>query len=331
MAGKARIPLLVLAVAVGFLHGFTPGHGKALVGAFLIANQGTTVHAFFLGIVLTLTHTISIYGFGLLASFAAGLLLPGELIPLLSLLCGLFIVFIGVRGFVKRMMGTGTDHAHLLPNLQILRPETVNILIDGEAAEASEALLIAQEDELVQESLKAAGAEDFTLCSPGCSSHGRLPPFIRERRRIELFKTAVKTGAVDAVVTRTAENPKEILFSAIRGFSARGEITMPENRLSWAQVVSLGVSGGIVPCPDALAVLLLAVAAGKTALGMGIIFFFSLGLAAALILVGMLFVMTKRILAGGRRFAAVTRYLPYASSLVITILGIFMIKSSVVF
>jgi ABC-type nickel/cobalt efflux system permease component RcnA len=64
---------------------------------------------------------------------------------------------------------------------------------------------------------------------------------------------------------------------------------------------------------------------------MGIIFFFSLGLAAALILVGMLFVMTKRILVRRQRFAAVTGYLPYISSLVITILGIFMIKRSIVF
>ncbi|MDR2363433.1 MAG: sulfite exporter TauE/SafE family protein, partial [Spirochaetaceae bacterium] len=341
----------ILAVLVGFLHAFTPGHGKALVGAFLIANQGTAFHAFCLGLVITLTHTASIYGFGLLASTAAQFFLPGEFIPVLSLLSGVFIAGLGVRLFVKRLLGTELDHAHLLPNLQLLNRETVNILIDGAAAEANEAILIAAWDEGLQESLKAAGAENFNLCSPGCSAHTRLPPLIRERQHAEFFKMAIKTGAVDAVVTpssrtikhlgrlrdRTwvekydpaASRPRELLFRAIRNYSSRGEVTMPENKLSWGRVISLGVSGGIVPCPDALAVLLVAIAVGKIALGMGIILLFSMGLAFALIIVGMIIVATKRLLTGQRRLSLVIACFPYVSSLFITLLGVLMVTGIV--
>jgi ABC-type nickel/cobalt efflux system permease component RcnA len=339
--------LLFLAVVVGFLHAFTPGHGKALVGAFLIANQGTPLHALFLGVVITVTHTVSIYAFGLLASTAAQFFLPGEFVPVLSILCGIFITGIGVRAFVKRLLGTGADHAHLIPNLRLLEPDRVNILIDGAAAEANEALLIASDDEVLQETLKAAGAEDFNLCSPGCSTHTMIPRALRERQNSEFFKLAIKTGAVDAVVTvsdktvkhigklreRTwvqtsgpaAERPRELLFRAIGNYTRRGEIVVPEERLSWGRVVSLGITGGIIPCPDALAVLLAAVAAGKTALGMGIIFLFSLGLAFALILVGMVIVFTRRILGGQRRLGFIVGYLPYISSLFITGVGVLMI------
>ncbi|MDR1970407.1 MAG: sulfite exporter TauE/SafE family protein [Treponema sp.] len=345
--------VLILALAVGFLHAFTPGHGKALVGAFLIANQGTALHAFFLGLVITLTHTASIYGFGLLASVAARFFLPGELIPLLTVGCGFFIMGLGLWSFVRRVLGTEPDHAHLLPNLRVLGRDTVNILIDGQAAEANEALLIAQDDESLQMSLKAAGAEDFNFCSPGCSAHTRLPRAIQERQHAEFFKMAVKTGAVDAVVARSdrtirymgklrdktwvqpsaaaMERPRELLFRAIRNFSYRGAIVMPRERLSWGRVISLGISGGIVPCPDALAVLLVAAAAGRVALGMGIIFIFSLGLALALILVGMIIVFTKGLLVRQKKLGFAARYVPYISSLVITFLGLLMIRSSLKF
>ncbi|AEF85918.1 high-affinity nickel-transporter [Treponema primitia ZAS-2] len=350
--GSRRIPvlLLILALGVGFLHAFTPGHGKALVGAFLIANQGTVLHAFCLGIVLTLTHTISIYGFGLLASTAAKVFLPGEFVPVLSVACGIFIIGIGIRSFIRRILGKETDHAHLLPNLRILERDTVNILIDGQAAEANEALMIAQDDSELQESLKAAGAENFTLCSPGCSAHVRLPGAIQERQRSEFFRMAIKTGAVDAVVAQSertikyigklgektfiqksdavVQEPRELLFSAVRNYASRGAITMPKTQLSWGRVISLGITGGIIPCPDALAVLLVATAAGKVGMGMGIIFLFSLGLAFALILVGMAIVLTKRLLAGQRRFALVLQSLPYFSSLFISALGVLMIKTS---
>jgi ABC-type nickel/cobalt efflux system permease component RcnA len=338
---------LVFAVAVGFLHAFTPGHGKALVGAFLIANQGTAFHALCLGLVITLTHTASIYGFGLLASTAARFFLPGEFIPLLSLLCGVFITFLGIRLFVKRLLGAEADHAHLVPNLRLLKRETVNILIDGAAAEANEALLIASGEEEFRESLKAAGAEDFNLCSPGCSAHTRTPLLIRERQHSEFFKMAIKTGAVDAVVTSSertiqhlgrlrertwvekydaaASRPRDLLFRALGNYASRGEITMPEEKLSWGRVISLGVSGGIIPCPDALAVLLVAIAAGKIAAGMGIILFFSMGLAFALILVGMAIVFTKRLLTGQKRFRFFIAYVPYISSLFITLLGVLMV------
>ncbi|MDR2028775.1 MAG: sulfite exporter TauE/SafE family protein [Treponema sp.] len=341
----------ILAVVVGFLHAFTPGHGKALVGAFLIANQGTAFHALCLGLVITLTHTASIYAFGLLASTAAQFFLPGEFIPLLSLLSGLFITGLGIRLFAKRLLGTELDHAHLLPNLQLLNRETVNILIDGAAAEANEAILIAAWDEGLQESLKAAGAENFNLCSPGCSTHTRLPPLIRERQHAEFFKMAIKTGAVDAVVTPSSRTirhlgrlrnrtwvekydpvssrPRELLFRAIRNYSSRGEISMPENKLSWGRVISLGVSGGIVPCPDALAVLLVAIAVGKIALGMGIILLFSMGLASALIIVGMIIVATKRLLTGQKRLSLVIAFFPYISSLFITLLGVLMVTGVV--
>jgi ABC-type nickel/cobalt efflux system permease component RcnA len=345
--GTAPALFFLLAAAVGFLHAFSPGHGKALVGAFLIANRGTVVHAFLLGLVITAAHTLSIYGFGFSASAAAGFFVPGEVIPLLGAFSGLFIFSLGLWSLLRRIFGKAGDHAHLLPNLRILKKESVNILIDGRAAEANEALLAVMDDEDCRERLMAAGAEDFNLCSPGCAAHSFLPRGLEERRRLGFFRTALKTGAVDGAVSFTGRaalrlgafrrgtlirnreavlaGPKEFLFGAVENFARRGETAPLRETISWGRIVSFGVTGGIVPCPDALAVLLASIAAGKIFLGLWIIFFFSAGLACALILTGMILVLSGRLIRRGKSLALAEIWLPRLSSLFIMALGILMI------
>ncbi|MCC6705467.1 MAG: hypothetical protein IT334_11360 [Thermomicrobiales bacterium] len=57
-------------------------------------------------------------------------------------------------------------------------------------------------------------------------------------------------------------------------------------RVSFRQLAVLGVSGGIAPCPDALAILLLSAGIGQAAFGMVAIVAFSIGLAAVLVAFG---------------------------------------------
>ena len=87
-------------------------------------------------------------------------------------------------------------------------------------------------------------------------------------------------------------------------------------------LVALGVSGGIVPCPDALAVLLIAVSLNRILLGLAVIIAFSLGLAAVLIAIGILMVKARPLVdrfAGRGRFTLV--WLPLASAALIAALG----------
>lgn len=97
--------------------------------------------------------------------------------------------------------------------------------------------------------------------------------------------------------------------------------TIPEWGVRWPSLIALGISGGLVPCPDALAILLVAVGLSQIALGLALIVAFSLGLAAALIAIGALLVTSHVWL---RRFESVSRlgpYVPVASALVVVVLG----------
>jgi ABC-type nickel/cobalt efflux system permease component RcnA len=101
---------------------------------------------------------------------------------------------------------------------------------------------------------------------------------------------------------------------------------MPDGPVSLRALVALGVSGGIVPCPAALVVLLSAVAMGRIGLGLLLIVAFSAGLAAVLIAIGIVVVYARGLVARlgrtGVEGPLVHRWLPLTSAAVITLSGV---------
>lgn len=85
---------------------------------------------------------------------------------------------------------------------------------------------------------------------------------------------------------------------------------------------ALGVSGGIVPCPEALSLLLLSLSRGQSVYGLVLLGAFSLGLAVVLVGLGLAAVLLSPSL---QRFEPLSRILPIMSALVLIILGIGML------
>jgi nickel/cobalt exporter len=91
------------------------------------------------------------------------------------------------------------------------------------------------------------------------------------------------------------------------------------------QLLTLGITGGIIPCPAALIVLLSAFALHRIGLGFFLIVAFSVGLAAVLIGFGMLMVYARRFITRLQIDGPLTRrWLPVASSAFITVLGLML-------
>lgn len=94
-------------------------------------------------------------------------------------------------------------------------------------------------------------------------------------------------------------------------------------RVPLAQLLGLGITGGIVPCPAALVVLLSAVALHRIAFGLFLILAFSVGLAVVLISMGLLMVFARNFMSRFRDEGPVlTRWLPLASAAVMSCLGV---------
>jgi ABC-type nickel/cobalt efflux system permease component RcnA len=96
-----------------------------------------------------------------------------------------------------------------------------------------------------------------------------------------------------------------------------------DRQVSFRELLALGISGGIVPCPAALVVLLSAVSMQRIGFGLLLIVAFSVGLAAVLITIGLLMVSARQFMS---RFQVnsrlTTRWLPLTSSAFILVFGI---------
>jgi nickel/cobalt exporter len=100
--------LLLIAFCHGALHSLAPGHGKTMVAAYLVGEQGTPKHALILGLIVTLTHTSAAF------AIAIGLnwLDPHVVQSVLSVGSGALVVAIGLWLLMTRLAGK-SDHLHL--------------------------------------------------------------------------------------------------------------------------------------------------------------------------------------------------------------------------
>lgn len=226
--------MLVVALAVGALHALGPGHGKTLIGAYLVGAGGTMRHAVGVGAAVSVMHTASVLGLGLLVLTAERVFAPERVYPWLGLASGLVALALGTTLLIHRLHAISVErrgHDH--------DPDHV---------------------------------------------HGPNHTDDHDHRHAD----ASRVG--DAPISR-------------RGLTA------------------LAFSGGILPSPSALVVLLASVALGRTMLGLALIVAFSAGLAGALIGVGFLAVRARDF--AQRRFTERAAWLlPVTSAAAIALVGL---------
>jgi ABC-type nickel/cobalt efflux system permease component RcnA len=104
---------------------------------------------------------------------------------------------------------------------------------------------------------------------------------------------------------------------------------VPEGDISIGSLIALGASGGLVPCPSALILLLSAISIGRVGLGMVLLLAFSLGLAIVLTATGLLVLYAKNLFPERTtEHSAFFRYMPVFSAAVIVLIGVVMTSVS---
>lgn len=258
---------LAIAILLGALHALSPGHGKTVVAAYLVGAHGRYYHAILLGALVTLTHTGSVFALGLITLTASRYLLAADIFPVLELVSGLLILFLGITLLVPRFRSWLTERQRQR-RLAAGRP-------DGQETAA------------------------------------------RGRR-------LVINQAIDESGPPHSHAPSELGFIPT-GVSAE----YPLRSIRWQSLVTLGVSGGLVPCPDAIAILLLALTINRIAFGLSLIVAFSLGLAVILIMIGILIIRGKRLFERLKWFDRIAYTVPVLSALVVLGAGAALTVTSV--
>ena len=211
---------LVTSLFLGAVHALSPGHGKAMVAAYLIGTKGRIRDAVYLGGVVTITHMASVIVLGILTMFLTQFVATKKIFPWIGVFSGFLIFITGYWLLAQRAMSNlgHTHHGHHHNNLS--------------------------------------------------SAH----------------KSCHNAGA--------------------------------------GGILSLGMAGGIVPCPAALVLLLAAVSMQRIVFGLFMIFAFSIGLAGVLILIGILTITASRFTSSFLEGQRWIERLPVISAGAIMLIGI---------
>ena len=226
----------------GAAHALTPGHGKAVVAAYLLGARGTARHAGILGLTVTLTHTAGVFVLGAVTLYLSRYILPEVLYPWLSAASGLLVVLIGL--------------VFLYRNL----------------------------DKMTHDRKAGHTLVEHTHLHEGERSH------------------AHHTHSHD-------------------GYT-HGHLPADGSKITWHGLMALGVSGGLVPCPAALVLLLGAISLDRLGFGMVLVLAFSAGLAVVLSGIGLLMIYARKLFERFSFEARVPRLLPVVSASIITLAGV---------
>jgi nickel/cobalt transporter (NicO) family protein len=106
---------LLVAAFWGAAHALTPGHGKAMVAAYLVGTKGTARHAFLLGGTVTIAHTAGVFALGFVTLGLSAFIVPEQLYPWLTLVSGVLVVAVGasvLRQRLRSRRNAGAHHDH---------------------------------------------------------------------------------------------------------------------------------------------------------------------------------------------------------------------------
>ncbi len=113
--GRLSATVVALSMLAAFFwgaaHALTPGHGKAVVAAYLIGARGSARHAGILGLTVTLTHTAGVFILGAVTLYLSRYILPEVLYPWLSVASGVLVVMIGASLLYHRLNTMSHDES----------------------------------------------------------------------------------------------------------------------------------------------------------------------------------------------------------------------------
>jgi ABC-type nickel/cobalt efflux system permease component RcnA/Tol biopolymer transport system component len=245
---------IAVSLLLGMLHAFTPGHGKSVVAAYMIGAKGNWLQGITLGLIVSVTHTITVILVGLAVLFGSRLIQIESVFPVLEIFSALLILILGIVLFIQRYR----------------------------FAQKARARKAAPPPEEIQEE----GGETRVIIRQSVSEeaapHPHIGPKYVPRHRADLSK------------------------------------------LEWRTLLALGTSGGLVPCPDAVAIFIIAASLNLLQLGVFMIIAFSIGISAILMVLGALIARGKQTLEKIQGMQTIITHAPLISAAVLLVVGVFL-------
>lgn len=347
------------AILLGALHGLEPGHSKTMMAAFIVAIRGTIAQAVLLGLSATLSHTTIVWVIAMAGLYFGQGWNAETTEPYFQVASAVLII--GVAAWMmwrtwrnqqaaqEHEHGHNHDHHHHHDETKIIDtghgkvrlevfedgvPPCFRLYREGKHGHAwaadqvkieterpdgsHQTFTFVQRDGFVESEQEIPEPHEFVArlrLGHDHHSHDYDVEYIEHDHHHHTIKDY---EGLD-VSAPGYQDPHELAHANdIRRRFANSEVTT-------GQIIMFGLTGGLIPCPASITVLLLCLQLKKIALGAALVLCFSIGLALTMVVSGILAALSVRqVSKRWSGFGEFARKAPYFSGSLILLVGLYV-------
>ena len=349
------------ALLLGVLHGLEPGHSKTMMAAFIIAVRGTVGQAVLLGLSAAISHTAVVWVIALGGQYLGRELNTEASEPYLQIASA--VIVLGVAVWMIRRMWRDRQlekaaHDHPHPDehghshcADVRKIDTGHGVMALEVFETG----MPPHWRVRFESGHGWAAKDVTVVTErpdnsrqafAFADRGDYLESIEEIPEPHEFMARVSLGHGGHthdydVAFVEHDHGHDRVHNEARGLrlvedgehmdaherAHANDISrrFQDRRVTTWQIIIFGLTGGLIPCPAAITVLLLCLQLKQIILGVALVALFSIGLAVTMVSAGVIASLSvKHIQTRWSGFSVFARRAPYASSGLMVLIALYM-------
>ncbi|MRR54697.1 MAG: nickel/cobalt efflux protein RcnA [Deltaproteobacteria bacterium] len=344
------------AILLGGLHGLEPGHSKTMMAAFIVAIRGTLTQAVLLGLSATISHTAVVWVIALGGMHFGRRWSAETSEPYLQVASAVMIVGVALWMMWRTWRQQracfddhGHDHNHphdeakhidtghgtvrlevfengVPPRFRLFQERghghawgADQVRIETERPDGSRQLFsFLQRDGFMESEQEIPEPHEFVArlrLGHERHSHDYDVEFVEH----DDHHHAIKDYEELDVSAPGYQDPHELAHANdIRRRFANRDVTT-------GQIIMFGLTGGLIPCPASITVLLLCLQLKQVALGTTLVLCFSIGLALTMVMSGALAALSiKHVSKRWSGFGEFARKAPYFSGVLILLVGLYV-------
>jgi nickel/cobalt transporter (NicO) family protein len=340
------------AILLGALHGLEPGHSKTMMAAFIVAVRGTVMQAVLLGLSATVSHTAIVWIVALGGQYFGQEWASEANEGYFQLGSAVLIILVAVWMLWRTWADQHAPHDHHQHHHDHHHDEVPHVIATG-AGDLS--LEVYETNAPPRFRLRAADgamlhAAEISLVTVRADGGRQSFDFVAQDGFVESVQTIPEPHSFTAILQLrhgAAIDSHEVVYAEhdhhhhhhhdhdhldlgeaddahARAHAQDIQQRFAGRSVTTGQIVMFGLTGGLIPCPSAITVLLLCLQLKQISLGAVLVLSFSVGLAITMISAGVIAALGVRHL-GGRLpgFGRFARYAPYASGVMIILVGVY--------
>jgi nickel/cobalt exporter len=338
------------AILLGALHGLEPGHSKTMMAAFIIAIRGTVAQAVMLGLAATFSHTAVVWAVALIGLRFGSQWNATETEPYLQLASGILIIIVAIWMMLstRRHLHTARDHHHNHDDHKTIDTGHGILRLEIYETGVPPRFRISQEvDHAHHFAAKSISIEterpDGQLQQFSFNQHDNFFESIETIPEPHEFIARIHlqhddhTHDFDVEFTEHGHHHAipalGELELAAPGYQDAHELAhandirhrFSNREVTNGQILLFGLTGGLIPCPASITVLLLCLQLKQFTLGATLVLCFSIGLALTMVLSGVMAALSvKHVKKNWNGFGDFARKAPYFSGGLITLVGLYV-------